>query len=74
VAITRPKDFLFLIGNRDTLSVKNKNYEEPERLFDSKHNIWHDLINEIEASGGYYRIDTMPENFNYSTFKNYMEN
>ena len=48
VAITRPKHFLFMIGNRRTLS---------------NNNTWKELIDQCELNGGLYTISEEYQKF-----------
>jgi superfamily I DNA and/or RNA helicase len=72
VAITRPKDFLFLIGNRATLSVEKAYYNEKKGKWFP--NVWHKLIKQIDANGGYYKIEELPDRFDYKNFAKCIEN
>ena len=53
VAITRPKHFLFLIGNSNTLN---------------KHKIWKAMIDNCKSIGGYIQIDDQPQDVYYDSF------
>ncbi len=73
VAITRPRDFLFIIGNRATLSVEKGVWKKVNEGWVQLPNVWFNLINHIEKNLGYYQIDASPDSFDYKKFTSCME-
>ena len=57
VAITRPKHFLFLVGNSKTLGISD---------------VWRGLIDNCKANGGYYLIKENEEQFTDKMIPNYV--